>query len=190
MGIVYLKGQGGSSKLPLTETTEYELLADIEVTGSATTNVYINGLSIGKGDEVVLVSTVDSTSASSYCLIYYNNNVVNSNYYTQYLDAENTVYSGGRSNLPQFDGNTAGKKHSNAKIKLTNNGYIVHQIEHNMLFGGSSLKLFNFYGTTTWTASAITSIQITASATNGIGIGSRFQLYRATGEVTQTWATV
>lgn len=158
----------------------YELLADITV-GTATTSVDITGLNIGKGDEVVLVGSLyrDSGSGTNGMFIYFNGNITDSNYYRQYISADGTSVSGVRDNDPLYSvlgiGDTA---YSSTQIKLTNSGYVVYQANISRSLGVSALRMYNCYGTTTYTTALLTSIRISHGAIDAIGIGSRFQLYK------------
>lgn len=192
MGNAFLMWQGGSASLPITETTEYELLADIEVT-STTTNVYINGLNIGKGDEVVLVSNINNNySGLVNFYLFCNDNVVTTNYYSQKIVASATSVTAERVNTPTilYVGTSGRTSLDVTNVKLTNNGYFVSQTKSSQDYNATdNLTMKDYYNTSTFTMSAIASLTISSSASNAIGIGSRFQLYRATGEVTQTWVT-
>lgn len=160
---------------------EYVLLADVTV-GTATTNVDITGLNIGKDEEIVLVSDiVNGTSSSVRVGIYINGNNTATNYYSQRIVASGSgVLFATRDNSPfylDFDGNN--KSLSYASVKLTNNGYFTSQSNVSREYGGSAIVFSNNYITSTFTATSITSFRINANATNGIGIGSRFKLYRS-----------
>ena len=151
----------------------YELLADITV-GTATTSVDITGLNIGKGDEVVLVSDVTTTSegALSVCI---NGNTTATNYYTQELKADSTGVYAAKYNNSWFNYITgAAKGFSRLNIKLTNSGYFIAQVHSLREYGGSAIKIEAMYVTSTFTSTAITQLTIQGN----IGIGSRFQLYR------------
>ena len=166
---------------------EYELLADYTVSGSAITSYTFSGLNINADEEVVLVATIDGTAFNNVS-IYFNGNTTGTNYYNQLLSASNTSVSGLRTNS-SYALWTSLNCFSLINIKLTNNGYIVWQSNTERYFSTSNIDLINIYGTSTFTTSQITSLTITHASANGIGIGSRFQLYKVKGTVQQTWAT-
>ena len=158
----------------------YELLADI-IVGTATTSVDITGLNIGKGDEVVLVSDIKNTSAST-SIYYLYFNATTSGYYSQGLSADSASYPGARTTDAQMlDIATNQNASLISSIKLTNSGYVVSQNNSAENYGSSSILLNNFYATTTFTATSVTEVRVTGSVANSIGIGSRFQLYRIGG---------
>ena len=158
----------------------YELIADITV-GTATTSVDITGLNIGKGDEVVLVSDIKNTSAST-SIYYLYFNATTSGYYSQGLSANSTSYPAARTtDARMLDIETNQNASLISSIKLTNSGYVVSQNNSAENYGSSSILLNNFYATTTFTATSVTEVRVTGSVAKSIGIGSRFQFYRIGG---------
>lgn len=160
---------------------EYQLLADITVS-SATTNVDITGLNIGKGDEILLVGFfVRGATASGTLALYCDDDGVlidsSTSYYFQSLIANGTSVSGSRVNANAV---TFTNQNTNSifvcKIKLTNNGYVVFQSDSEEQVGTSSLLLTSYYMTSIFITNAITKLRLAQST--GIGIGSRFQLYK------------
>lgn len=153
---------------------EYELLADIPVTSDYST-VTLTGLNIGKGDELLLVGTIIGETA----YIKFNYDETDSHYYTQRIYADGTTISSTRYNSPILSTGTGSEPHYvQAKIKVTNNDYIVWQSEESRAIGGSYVRLYNNYGTiSSWTASSITRIIVGYSLLTG----SRIQLYKIGG---------
>ena len=154
-----------------------EVVADITV-GTATTSVDITGLSIGKDNEYTLVSDISNASGgtSDYLLRV---NGTTSGYYDQGFYATSTIYGGGRDADAYYS--TVTNARSNViytPIKLTNSGHYTYQGKGTRNYGTSSVELINYYGTSTFTATSITALNIRASRTDGIGVGSRFQLIR------------
>ena len=147
---------------------------------SATTSYDITGLNITKEDDYILVSNiVNAGSGGLSFYLYANGNYTTSNYYAQYLYASGSSVGAGRANYPYFaDTDGSGKNEMFTSIKLTNNGYFVAQSNNTKTYGGSSILLTNFYETSTFTSTSITSLRIQANVSNAIGVGSRFQLYK------------
>ena len=154
-------------------------VADI-IVGSATTQVDITGLNIDKDSEYMLVSDVVNTSGSTAVIaVFPNDNLTNTNYYNQNMNAIDAGVGAVRTNLNNVLGAyTSFKDFSITKIKLTNNGYFVYQSDITQRYGGSSLFLNKNYGTSTFTLTSITKLSIVSSVSNAIGIGSRFTLYK------------
>jgi hypothetical protein len=153
-------------------------VADITIS-TATTSVDITGLSIDKNSEYMLVSDVTTgLSTTSYNRLFVNNNVTISNYYTQALQAYGTTVNSGRDNDTFISVSDYGKTLSYVNIKLTNNSNFIWQSNSFRDYGNSTFGLINHNGTSTFTATSITQLKITSSATNAIGVGSRFQLYK------------
>lgn len=156
-----------------------EKVADITIS-TATTNVDISGLSIDKESEYMLVSEIVNSagSASDYNL-FANANYTATNYYSQSVLADSTTVSGARTNNTRFCFNSSAQRSiAYIPIKLTNNGYFVAKSDVARHFGGSGMRLEKRYLTSTFTATSLTAFRISASVTNAIGIGSRFQLYK------------
>jgi hypothetical protein len=155
------------------------LLADITV-GTATTNVDISGLSIGKGDEILLVSDIKNAITNSFVgSIFVNGETTITNYYSQRLLANGTSLSSLRANSSVYTTTTDDASTiAISKIKLTNNGYIVSQNDNVREYGLNTIMLEARYIASTFTATSITSLRINSNLTNAIGIGSRFQLYK------------
>lgn len=160
----------------------YELLADITV-GTATTQVDITGLNIGKGDEIVLVSDITNAfGVDSSVVMYVNSNYTNTNYYCQELNASATSVTSGRYNVPYFGSVFTSKSTTYiTNIKLTNSGYFVFQSNVGVSYGTSSIYIATNYVTSNFTATSITSLAVKSLNTNVIGAGSRFQLYKTGG---------
>ena len=168
---------------------EYELLADVTVTGSAITSYTFSGLEINADEEVILVSDVYNTVLGNGIKLFANGNTTLTNYYTQYIDVDSTTISSNRNNSNDMSYCPVGYSFIITNIKLTNNGYFTFQAHANRNYGGSGIMIKENYITSTFTLSQITSLTVSHASTNGIAIGSRFQLYKVKGTVQQTWAT-
>lgn len=162
----------------------YELIGDVTV-GTATTQVDFTGLNIGKDDELLLVSDwINSYSSGHSMLLRVNGNTTATAYWYQGLTANSTSVTGERYNnqTMTWADSLNQRNLTLSKFKLSNSGYIVRQSETLQKYGGSSTFIFNTFATSTFTADSITSLSIVTTATNGIGTGSRFQLYKLVAE--------
>lgn len=156
----------------------YKKVADYTVSGSAITNYDFSSLNITKEDDYIVVSTfIGIGSGTGYLQV--NSNYTNTNYWTQELYAGGTTVLGSRSNQPYFvPVQTGNNTQIFTRLKLTNNGNIVFQNTGIFMFGTSTPNIQQLNGSSTFTATSITSLRIASSVANGIGIGSRFQLYK------------
>lgn len=156
-----------------------EKIYDYEVP-AATTNVVLSDLNIKKDDEYLLVSDIVCGSSDSAIYLTFNNNNTLTNYYEQELVATGTSLFLSRPNNPRFStANTSRKSLSIANIKLTNNNYCTFQSKvANQYDGSNTIRLEQYYGTSTFQTTKIDSLKITSSAANGLGAGSRFELYK------------
>ena len=164
----------------------YELIGDVTV-GSNTTQVDFTGLNIGKDDELLLVAFVEGgASINQHLYLYFNANTTDTAYYIQRLSVDGTSVSGARVNSSFFStikGSAAQKMLINAKIKLTQGGYVVTQSSGICEFPSSSYTMLrDVYGTSTFNSTEITTLTLKAGATNAILTGSRFQLYKLVAE--------
>ena len=171
-------GIGAGSRFQLYKRVA-PIIYDYTVT-TAMTSLDITGLSIDKGSEYMLVGQIINASGSgSWLNLYANANLTKTNYYSQYLYATSTSVSALRSNDARFEYSTTGFGNIMiAKIKLTNNGYIITQSDGIAKYGSLALELFNSYITSTFTATSITSLTIGSDVANVIGIGSRFKIIK------------
>ena len=164
----------------------YELLYEQDVT-TATTQIDITGLSIGKDDGLRLVYTnkIPSQTFTTFS-IYPNDLTTTTNYWHQTLDGgasgggaagrfNSNVYSYSRLN-----GNNTGY----ADIKVSNNDRFVVQSYSSYNGTGSSssesLGQFNFNLVGTQTVSSITKLSLVASISNGFAVGAKVALYKVT----------
>lgn len=162
---------------------EYQKLVDVIVSGSAVTQVDISGLNIGKGEEYVLVfEIVNPTASVPSFRLFANANYTDTNYYAQTLQVDNATIGASRVNIASLGyAQPNNKLFGMAKIKLTNNGYFVFQVDGNYDVGLSTFYLATRNTTSTFTMTSITSLRIFSIVASSIGIGSRFQLYKVGG---------
>jgi len=154
-----------------------ELIEDIEVTGSSVTSVQFSGFTATKEDTLMLVSEISTTITSSYDLNF-NNNLTTTNYYVQRLLVNSTTVAGNRQNNNFFADCVANDKVlAISNIKLTNDGYGTTQTEVTKNYVSNTPWMFNYNGSSIFTMTSITQLDVIGT-TNGIGIGSRFQLYK------------
>jgi len=173
-------GLGANSRIQIYRLTA-EKVADITV-ASNTTQVDITGLNIDKGSEYLLVSDVTNTlSVSAYVNLFQNNSTNESDYYTAYIVGADTTAASVRLNNSRILLNHDTEKGSLAysHIKLSNIGAFTTQNYSLQRSGFSTLRLENtFNSSTAENIASINSLNLSASETNGIGTGSRFQLYK------------
>ena len=167
-----------------TPLPQYELLYEQDV-ATATTQIDITGLSIGKDDGLRLVYTFkNGTSTTSGIRIYPNNLTTDTNYHSQFLQGGGSAISAGRFNQNRITQVNATDSVSGfADIKISNNDRFVCQAQTIYDIGSGSSNIFN----TNWnvvgtqTVSSITSLSISAFEANGIKIGSKIALYKVNG---------
>jgi len=157
-----------------------EKVDEVIVAGSSVTQVDFTGLDIGKGNEYMLVSdVVNNTAGTVNTFLGFNDNLTKTDYWLQYLLARTTTVGGGRVNA---NGLTDVEVGHNAlvitKIKVANSGYINYQTQEAREYGESTLWLVKLAVASTFTTSLITKTSVKSDQASGIGIGSRFSLYK------------
>lgn len=160
------------------------LIKDIIVSGSAVTQVDLTGLNIQKGELYEMVTTIIGADAGGpNMFMTFNANGTLSNYYSQHVTANSTTVNGARNNSP-FVSDIAITDGVKVKtyIKLSNDGHIVAISKATRAYNKTTPILRDTVITSTYTASSITQISWVVG-TNGIGIGSRFQLYKVAEKV-------
>ena len=158
-----------------------EKVADI-VVSSNTTQVDITGLNIGKDSEYLLVSSVVSNNNNFGNNLFINDNTTTTNYYNQRIYGNGSSAIASRENSAVFnvvDG-TGATSVSYTHIKLSNIGAYTFQSYYNRDSGTSNIWVSNRFGSSTAeNITSITKLNIRASEqTDGIGTGTRFELYK------------
>ena len=167
----------------LADGTFLELIEDITV-GTAVDSILINGFTATKEDTLYVVSDlINSSGTNTSPYLYVNGNETASNYYAQRILAEGTSVSGTRQNAPfigLLDNGT--KALITSEIKITNDGYYTVQSSANIKYGGSSIGLNDYYMSSTFTISSITSLKWQTNTGGGkFSAGSRVLIYRLVG---------
>ena len=160
---------------------EYELIADINVTTN-TTQIDFDNLNITKDDELRLVYTfTQNVSGFEVYRLFVNNNTTNTNYWNQQLEASGSLLKASRenANLLTF-AETNIKTSGFADIKVSNNDRFVAQNHFTYRIGSNAntIQQRNYNLVSTFAVSSITSLSLQTTNTNGIGVGSRLQLYK------------
>jgi hypothetical protein len=158
-----------------------EKVADITVT-SNTTQVDITGLDIEKESEYLLVSNItNNISADLFLNAFINNNTTATNYYAQTIAASGTSLGAGRlnnANIAIYRGATAPNL-LYTYFKLSNIGVYTAQ-SYNIIFkGNSGIEIWNtFVSSVAESITNINQFNLISTGTNGIGTGTRFELYK------------
>ena len=161
----------------------YELLYEQDV-ATATTQIDITGLSIGKDDTLRLVYTFvgDSTTIRN---AYISANTATTTGFapTQWLYGSGSTVASLRTSdtfLAYYGSNR--KTQGVADIKISNNDKVVIQNSNLSKIGAESngMEQFNYNSASNATISTITSLHIISTAANSILTGSKIALYKVT----------
>lgn len=154
-------------------------VAEVDVS-TATTSVTFDNLTIGKDSEYLLVADRFNPTSSSSIRLFANNNQTNTNYWRQFVYAAGTTTGATRVNESSFGYSiTNHRVLSIASIKLTNNGYFTVQSNYAADYTtGSEVYIGKQYMTSTFTTTEITRLDVVSQAANGLGVGSRIELYK------------
>jgi hypothetical protein len=152
-----------------------EKVADITTTSNQT-QVDISSLSIGKDDEYLLVTDHVNNGVNGIDLMV-NDNTTPTNYYRQTIFGNGTSAGANRANTARLEDSSSFVAHTH--IKLSEIGAYTYQSYNFRAFDTSSPLLLNRFGSSTAeNITSITKLNIKANDTNGIGSGSRFELYK------------
>lgn len=153
---------------------------------SNTTSVVLNDFgTITKDDFIKVVATfVNGTGSSCIYRLYPNNQTTDTDYSRQLLAGSGTTITAVRGNINLLGfALGSGTSSSLAYVKLSENDKFNMFANHNDAISSSVVNGFTYTTTPTLTfTSGITSLTLSASVTNGIGTGSRIQIYRLDAE--------
>jgi len=157
----------------------WEKIAEV-VTASSVSYVDFNSLDINTDKFYVLMLTiVNYYSGDNFYNIYFNGDVIPSNYYDEFLQASGTTVSAGSGNYAYFMEYVPTGKELFVILFITRDpsGY-----GRWLTLGGydapTSRKIRQYTGVTKSTVSNITSIRISANYSSGIGTGSKLLLFK------------
>jgi hypothetical protein len=162
---------------------QYEELFSTTV-ATATTEINITSLSIGKDDTLRLVYTMIGNESDSNTSVDIQVNGITSNYHRQLLSGSSTSLVAVRETNSRF---ARGRSASNrpdcgfVDIKISNNDRFVAQVGNVHRIGSVAADIFNEVANiiNTDTVTSITSLKLVATA-NQIGVGTKIQLYKVT----------
>ena len=168
----------------------YTEIVDFTFTANETSRTF-SGLSITKDDFIKIVATITNGSSTETVIRLFPNTTVgvsgfdtNTNYHTQALLGNGTSVSASRSNINLL-GFAVGSQTATftSFAKLSENGkFNTFSLRNNQLTS-SLLTSFDYCTSSNLTFNdTITSLTFTAGTTNGLGTGSRIQIYRLDAE--------
>jgi len=176
-------GLGDGSRIQIYRL-DAEKVADITVE-SDTTQVDISSLSIGKDSEYLLVSDVVNPQTTTIALdLMVNDNTTVTNYYSQLIFADGSSAGAARNNRARTSivrnvNEVSNKTILYSHIKLSEIGAYTSQNYPSVSYGSNTVFIENsFVSSTAENITSITKLNIVASASNAIGSGSRFILYK------------
>lgn len=169
--------------------TLYKLVAPklFEVlVSAATTNVLIENFNapINNGEQYLLVEELyrptGTATGTTYCYVDANGtlNTTNTNYAVQEIQCGGATIAGSRGAIPHVIFTAASSYMSAFTNIMGVDNYPTFNSSQIWQLGTSTLALQLSSAVANFTTNAITKMQFTASTTSGIGINSRFALYR------------
>ena len=160
---------------------DISLLAEIVISGSAVTSVDFTGLDINTHKsyriEIESINTLGVDSILSWAI---NGDTTAINYYYQRVDIDDTSVTGVRSNSNSVALTPANNRAGLVINVLNRNGYI-QGLTQESRGSGSGLDLHLRSLSKVSSVSNMTQLTFTSSVSGGIGVNSRFRVYR--GEV-------
>jgi len=162
-----------------TEITDYTV-------PSNTTSVVLNTFgTITKDDFIkIVVTNVNNSSSGNAVNIFPNSETTTTDYHRQFLEGSGTGVSAGRDNINRGFFTSGSSTSSNViYLKLSENDRFNIFTNGNASSASNLINYFNYCTSSNKTfSSGITSLTFTASVTNGLGTGSRIQIYRLDAE--------
>jgi hypothetical protein len=144
---------------------------------SNTSSFLISNLNIQKG-ELYEININGANPSTSNIDIYVNGNTTQSNYRRQYLYSTGGSLFAQRANTAEIMTGSGGSGNMSGYFRLTNTGHFVWQATHSLFIGGQ-IAFICFGGTSVFTMTSITQINLAVS----VNSGSRIQI-RKVGEKT------
>ncbi|MCT4631971.1 MAG: hypothetical protein N4A76_04435 [Firmicutes bacterium] len=165
----------------ITSVVEYkvEVLVDIEIKDIAQTKVEIDNIMISSDDKIILCSSIIGPGTA--CNIYVNNNESYTKYYSQVFQSTLTSSKSSKHNDSRFIQHSGMISFSRTDLKLTSDGYFVYKSNNIRNAGDSNIQVEEWYGTSIFKIDCINKMTISSSTINGMGIGSRFTVYKIGG---------
>lgn len=158
--------------------TEPTLLAEYEVTGSAVTSVQFTGLDINTHKSYrIEADLVLGPSGASTLFMYANNNVVVTDYYSQYLQGDASTISAARENNPAVCDITGGRAGFVAFLAPFNNQFI-SKIQSHYIGTSAVNTVVRTQTAPRYTNENLTKLTFASTVVQGIGVGSKFRIYR------------
>jgi len=157
----------------------FEKVAEVEV-DSDCTYVDFTGLDGNSAWFYILFGIIKNpTSSNSHYYLFVNGDTTTTNYYRQKWTCNGTATEALRVNYPSV-GYATSSNRTFLEIAITkdSDGYFRFNSKENRLTG-SDVQLHLHFGCKTATVSNITSLRVQAGATNAIGAGSKFILFKA-----------
>ena len=162
----------------LADGSFFEEIATIQVAGSPVTGVQFNNFTATKTD--TLVMTAETINGGDVNVgIFVNNNLTSSAYWSQYLFSGGISFFGGRNNNSRcMVSMSASRTYATIEIKLTNNGEFTYQSDQIREAGTAGCAQQPNWGGYNVAITTITQLDVIAEATNGLGVGSIFRLFK------------
>lgn len=162
----------------------YKLVSDVTVSNT-TTSITFSGLNITAADKYLLVADWVNGVAGNVNMNMTANGLVATNFYRERITGDSTSLTAYRSNDATFvTAPSGGKVDWFTQINLTNSGYIVFH-HHSVYNSGTIASTIceKLIVNSTAKTSAISTLTLTSLTSFGIGVGSRFRLYKLTAKL-------
>jgi len=155
-----------------------EKVSEVEVSSDCT-HVEFTNLDGNSAWFYYLLSTIKNpTSIDVVYKIFFNGNETDTNYYVQYFEAMGASTGYNRLNRPELTHTKTGHSCGQDTIICRDPQGYIRWFSKISRFNGSEVRASLYCGCSAVTFSNITSIKIVATATGGIGAGSRFVLFK------------
>lgn len=124
------------------------------------------------------IDYINGTALGYNQIIYVNDDSVNTNYYAQILLSSGATTSSSSGSLPQVGGvDSSSRSKITINVSMSEDGYVRYSSICN---GGTMIapKIYNICGLRKVSVLNVTSLTISATQALGIGVGTRFRIFR------------
>ena len=175
--VIGFDGSGDPAELDLSNFT---LVAEIEL-GSVATSIDFTGLDINTDGTYFFVFTFENVDAAlNQIFLDINGDNVNTNYHRQVFQAVNGTLTGARANNNHFLNIAAGESCAGHVLVLIDAGGFAKMVSVASVNDPAAIEMFNTMCATASTVANITQVTFEGTKVDGLGVGSKVQLYKLT----------
>ncbi len=170
--------KGGGVNADPSEISGWEKMAEVILAATANYIDFTN-LDINSDTFYIILATIKEAAAGAFPIALYRNaDYTDTNYYSQYFQADGATVGGGRQNAPYITAIYAGESTALfVTVHRDPDGYMLALATSNFR-RGSNISFVNRHNSSTNTTTNITSLRLYSAVASSLGIGSTFSLFK------------